>query len=293
MKGNWKSKAPQLALFTAALIWGSSFVVVKNSVDTLPPNLLLAFRFTTACVLLGVVFYKRVARLEWDSLWRGLLMGVFLFAGYSLQTIGITGTTPGKNAFLTAIYCVLVPFFSWFATRQRPDGWNLLAALLCILGVGLVALDSALSMAWGDAVTLAGGVMFACHIVAVATLGKGQDPILMTILQFFAVACLSWTANLIWESFPTQVEPATVWGVLYLALFATALCLLLQNIGQRGTDPAAASILLCLESVFGVLFSVVLYHEQVTLRMGIGFVVIFCSVILSETKLSFLRRSHK
>lgn len=288
-----KSRLPELALFTAALIWGSSFIVVKNSVDAFSPNILLGFRFTIGCVLLSLIFHKKLALLNREYLWKGGLIGFFLFAAYSLQTIGITDTTPGKNAFLTAIYCVLVPFFSWFVTKKRPDGWNISAALLCIVGLGLVCLDSALTVGRGDLFTLAGGVLFACHIVAVSCLGSDKDPVLLTIVQFGFVAMFSWVAGLTFEQLPTGLTAVNVAGMLFLAVFATSLCILLQNVGQKGTDPAAASILLSLESVFGVLFSVLLYHEELTGRLVLGFALIFVSVILSETKLSFLRRKKQ
>ena len=102
--------ASKLALFGASVIWGSSFLVVKNSMDFMRPHTLLAFRFTIGSILLCLLFAKRLKKINKDYIIKGGIMGIFLFIAYSLQTIGITDTTPGKNAFLTAVYCVIVPY---------------------------------------------------------------------------------------------------------------------------------------------------------------------------------------
>ncbi|HBI72474.1 MAG TPA: EamA family transporter, partial [Lachnospiraceae bacterium] len=102
------NRKAKVALFGASLIWGSSFLVVKNSVDTITPHVLLLIRFSVGGLLLCLIFFHRLRELNCDYFIKGSLLGLLLFLGYSLQTIGITDTTPGKNAFLSAIYCVLV-----------------------------------------------------------------------------------------------------------------------------------------------------------------------------------------
>ncbi len=278
------------ALLGATLIWGASFLIVKNSMDVMKPHMLLAFRFTIGCLLLSVIFYKKLKQINREYLIKSGLLGIFLFAAYSLQTIGITDTTPGKNAFLTTIYCVLVPFIFWATDRKRPDVYNISAALLTVLGVGLVSLNGDLTIRMGDAFTLAGGVLFALHIVALSKFSKDKDPILLTILQFAYAAVFSWIIALVFEDFPAVWSTETVLGLLYLAIFATAVALLLQNIGQKYTKPAPAAIILSLESVFGILFSVVFYQEQLTVRLAVGFILIFIAVIISETKLGFITK---
>ena len=137
-------------LFAAAIIWGTSFFVMKNALDVIPVFYLLAIRFTAGAVLLAAVCWKKWAGFTWDYLWRGAVIGAFLFLAYSVQTFGLDRTTPSKNAFLTAVYCVIVPFLYWAAARRRPDRYNILAALLCVTGVGLVSLDGDLSVNAGD-----------------------------------------------------------------------------------------------------------------------------------------------
>ncbi len=278
----------KIALFGATLIWGSSFLIVKNSMDVMQPHMLLAFRFTIAGILLCLIFHKRFRKLNKDYFIKGGILGTFLFLGYSLQTIGITDTTPGKNAFLTAIYCVLVPFFFWAVDKKKPDKYNIIAAFVSIIGIGMVSLNGDLGIRMGDAFTLISGVVFAIHIVALAKFSGDKDPILLTILQFGYAAVYSWIIGLSFEEIPTAWTAASLSGMLYLAVFATAIALLCQNIGQKYTHPAPAAIIMSLESVFGVLFSVIFYHEIITPRLFLGFALIFIAVILSETKLSFL-----
>ncbi len=281
----------KIALFGATLIWGSSFIVVKNSMDVMQPHMLLAFRFTIAGILLCLIFSKRLRKLNKDYFIKGGILGTFLFLSYSLQTIGITDTTPGKNAFLTAIYCVLVPFLFWAVDKKKPDKYNIIAAFVGIVGIGLVSLNGDLSIRMGDAFTIAAGTVYAAHIVAVAKFSGERDPILLTIVQFGYSAVYSWVIGLVFEDIPTIWTVGTVSSLLYLAVFATAIALLCQNIGQKYTHPAPAAIIMSLESVFGVLFSVIFYHEIINVKLFFGFALIFVAVILSETKFSFLKKS--
>lgn len=297
MKEKNLSALAKVALLAATLIWGSSFIIVKDVVDVIPPNFLLAIRFSVGCVVLSLVFFKRLRKIDRTYLWQGAIIGALLFAAYCTQTLGITDTTPGKNAFLTAVYCVIVPFLFWAVSKKRPDRYNVAAALICITGIGLVSLNENLTIGMGDALTLVGGFFYAAHIVAVSKFGADKDPVLITILQFGYSAIYAGVVSLIFE----QPMPAVDWSgelifsIGYLALLCTSVALLLQNFGQKFTSPASASIILSLESVFGVAFSLALYEaEKMTLRIGLGFVLIFVAVLISETKLSFLtKRFHK
>lgn len=292
MNDTLKRILPKFALFSAALIWGSSFFIVKNTVDIFPTNFLLAIRFTIGCLLLCVLFPKKLTQLNRTCLWQGIVLGLLIFTAYCIQTIGLTDTTPGKNAFLTAAYCILVPFLYWITDKRRPDPYNFSAAFLCLAGIGLVSFDGSFSMRFGDAMTLISALFFAAHIVAGARFGGKSDPILLTILQFGTAAVCSWVLGFTTETFPKEIPLNAALGLLYLAVFATTIALLLQNIGLKYADPTSGAILLSLESVFGVLFSMLFYQERLTPRLGAGFLLIFIAVILSETELSFLRKKR-
>lgn len=279
-------------LFVAAFIWGSSFFIMKGAVDVIPTFYLLALRFTGGAVLLALVFWKRWRQMTADYWWRGAVIGGFLFLAYSIQTFGLMGTTPSKNAFLTSVYCVLVPFFYWAAAGKRPDRYNISAAVLCVAGVGLVSLSGDLTITWGDGLTLLCAVFYAAHIVAVAKVSQERDISLLTVLQFFFAAVYAWICGLFTQAMPplSVFTQDTVLQLAYLTVMATAVALLFQNVGQAWSDPASASVILSLESVFGVLCSVIFYGDEVTVRLLVGFVLIFVAVVCSETKFAFLFR---
>lgn len=290
---------PQLLMVAATLIWGSSFLIMKQAVDGLPVFYLLAVRFSLGAGLLAVVFWKKWRLLDRATLKGGCVLGLLMEGAYIFQTYGLNGlgswqgTTPGKNAFFTGIYCILVPFLAWALFKKRPDGYNVAAAVLCVAGIGLVSLGGETAIVGGDVLTMLGGVMFALHILAVPRYAEKSDVILLTILQFATMAVISWLGVLCARQ-PITAIPLENWlRIGYLAVFATALALLFQNIGQAHTPPAAAAVLLSLEAPFGVLFSVLFGSERPTQAMYCGFALIFFAIILSETKLSFLRPQKK
>ena len=279
-------------LFSAALIWGSSFLLMKNSLDSLPVQYLLAFRFTLGTALTALICWNRWKKMTRDYLRRGAIVGACLYMAYNLQTYGLELTTPSKNAFLTAVYCVLVPFLSWLVVKLKPDRYNIIAAVLCVAGVGFVSLEGDLTVNAGDALTLCGAVFFAAHIVAVAKLSPGKDIYLLTTFQCAFFALYAWIGGALTETFPTQLGGDVLLSLAYLGVMATCVALLFQNGGQVNSDPASASVILSLESVFGVIFSVIFYGDPVTAKLLLGFALIFVAVLCSETKFSFLRKKE-
>ena len=256
-------------LILATIIWGSSFVVMKSSVDVLPTFWLLAIRFSFAALVLAVVFIRR-----WKVLDKQ--------------------TTSGKNAFFTAVYCVIVPFLYWFIAKRRPDRFNLIAAFLCIGGIALVSItgDNASAFNMGDVLTLIGGFFFAAHIVAVSRYSEGRDIFILTTLQFASFALFSWLGVLITRPAltPGVFDSSLIMGLAYLVICASCGALLFQNIGQKYTAPSTAAVLLSLEAPFGVFFSILFANERPTPLMFVGFALIFIAVVCSETKFSFLRK---
>ena len=283
-------------IILATIIWGSSFVVMKSSVDVLPTFWLLAIRFSFAALVLALVFIRRWKVLDRQYLIGGTVMGFCLFVAYAFQTFGLEQTTSGKNAFFTAVYCVIVPFLYWAIARRRPDKFNVLAAFLCIAGIALVSVtgDNASAFNFGDVLTLIGGFFFAAHIVAVAKYSEGRDIFILTTLQFASFAVFSWLGVLITRPAltPGVFDQNLIFGLAYLVIFASCGALLFQNIGQKYTAPATAAVLLSLEAPFGVLFSILFADERPTPLMFVGFALIFLAVVCSETKFSFLRKKR-
>lgn len=282
--GVWK-----IALAGAAAIWGGSFVVIKGALDVVPPCWLMFVRFFFSALIVGALFWKRVRpHLDASTLRCGAVLGILSGTAFVVQNIGLTDTTPGRNAFLTATYCVMVPFVNWAVAHRRPGATSIVAAALGILGVGLLSLgdDFSVGLSWGDMLTLVSAVLYALHIVAVARFSaSGHEVMTMTVTQLAMSAVVSLAAALVLEGvidFGVFADPG-IWGALfYLVILSSAVCMVVQNLGQAHVPPAPASLLLSLESVFAVIASVLFYGEVVTLRLACGFASIFAAVVVSE-----------
>ena len=276
----------EFALLFAGLIWGSGFVVMKNSLDLLPVNWLLALRFAMAAVVLCAILWKRVLRMSKQMLIAGIVCGVLLYVGYYVQTLGLSYTTAGNNAFITCIYVVLVPLFHWFISKKKPGAHIVLAAVVCLVGVGLIALQQGFQVNIGDVLTLFCGIIYAVHIVAIARFTeKGLDVLLLTALQFLVAAISAALMGAFMEPFPsaaTLLLPETVSSLLYLGLGCTLLALLLQNVALKYAPVSHASLLMSTEAPFGFLFGIVFLQEPFTLRFLLGATLIAGSIVLSE-----------
>lgn len=271
-------------LLLTALIWGSAFSVVKNTLDSFPPAALIAMRYTIASAITAVVFRRHLRGISRMDVLRGALVGLLLSTAYIVQTVGLQYTTAGKNAFLTTVYVLLVPFGSFVLFRQRLHTANLIAAGMMLLGIGLLSLDGQSGgLNGGDMLTLVCGAFFAGHIIAVERCQRSTDAYALIVLQFAFSAAFAFLYHLLFESaVPLSFNAGSVGGLLYLAVFSTTIAMSLQNIGQSMAPASHAAILLSLESVFGAAFSCLLLGETLTVRMGLGFAVIFAALIVSE-----------
>lgn len=282
-----------LGLLLTAAIWGFAFVVVKDSLDYIGPIYIIAFRYSLAAIVMGIIFIKKWRLLNKKYLCRGAFSGAFLFIAYVTQTIGCNFTTAGKNAFLTTTYVILIPLIMWFLTKKRPQWHVFLAAIISITGIGLLALGTGDSKGLnnGDILTIICGLFFALHIIVTAKYNsQGDDPLFLTLLQFVFCAIYGWILSPIMdgkltiEIFQREFLQKIILSILYLGLFSTMLCFSLQNIGLKYVPSSLASLFLSFESVFGVLFGSLILHEKITPRMICGCVLIFSAVILAETK---------
>ena len=279
-------------LLTAACIWGFAFVVVKDSLDYIGAIYMLAFRFSIAASALALIFVRSLKLIDASYWKRGALLGALLFFAYALQTVGCNYTSAGKNAFLTTVYVMLVPLFSWPLYKKFPGGHVFAAAAISLFGIGLLALSKSdgtlLVVNFGDALTLGCGVFYALHIIYTAKCNIRHDPILLTVLQFFFAAVFSWIAAFLFDgAFPISAvkNPRVIVSMLYLGIFSTMISFALQNVGLKYVRSSFAALLLSFESVFGVLFSAVLLHERLSARMISGGSLNFFAVVIAETKL--------
>ena len=284
MKKN-QSLLGKLALLVTAILWGTSFVVLKNTLDSIGTLWVLAPRFTFSALIMLCVTFRSVRHASARCLKGGAWMGAALAAAYIVQTYGLVYTTPGKNAFLTSTYCVLTPFFSWAVYRRRPELSHLIAAVLCVAGIGFISLSEGFNdVNVGDLLTLFCGVFYSIHILLIERFSDSGDAATLSTLQFAVAACICWVGALLFERLPVNV-PAEAWlSIAYLTVMCTAVCFFLQAWGIRYTPVTTAAMIMTLEAVFGVLISILFYHEVVTPKIALGFALVFAAVLMAELR---------
>lgn len=284
----------RLALFMTAFIWGTSFVVLKNTLDSVGTLWVLAIRFSVSAVLLALFAVKQLRRMDKRVVKGSVMMGLCLAVAYIVQTYGLKYTTPGKNAFLTATYCVLVPFMAWGIYKRKPDASNILAAFLCLIGIGFVSLSNlSEGVNVGDVLTLLCGVFYALQIIMMEQYAAHGEALSISTVQFASAAALCWVGALLFEQPPVAVPTAAWLNIAYLSVMCTAVCFFLQAWGMKYTPSSTAAVLMTLESVFGTFISVLFYHEPMTAKLLLGFALIFVAVLISETKPNLLKRRQK
>lgn len=278
-----QSAIAKLALLLTAALWGSTFTIGKLAADVFSASFIIAFRFLIASLALLPAAYplrKELDRKYWvDGFW----MGLTLFLSYILQVGGLAlDTSPGKSAFLCTTYSVLVPFLHWFVTKERPKAHHIVCVFLCLSGVGILSLSGGWGMSAGDILTVLSGIPCAMNMVLTAIVSKNRNVLLLTTIELWVVTIFAGLFVVFGSGFPAEYPMGAVGGIVYLGLVATALCLFMQSYGLKYAEPAIGGMLISLESVFGVVFSVLIYHEKITLRMIVGFAVIFLAIILSQ-----------
>ncbi len=284
-----KSLMADLSLLIVTIIWGSGFVATKNALDTVSPFSIMTLRFTLACILMCLIFFKHIIKINKSDIKAGCIIGFFLFMGFATQTVGLQYTTAGKQAFLTGTNVVMVPFIYWGVSGKRPDIYNLISAFLCLLGIFLLTFDGTLNINLGDILTLICALFFACHVVSVGYFAEKHDPIILTSLQFLVAAILSLISMFIFGGAPGSLSKNGIIPVLYLAIFSTLIAFLIQNVAQKYTTSTHTAIILSLEAVFGSILSSLLLGESFTYKMLIGCTIILIAIITAETKLEFLK----
>ncbi|WP_165247543.1 DMT family transporter [Adlercreutzia sp. ZJ141] len=274
-------------LLLAAAIWGMGTIVIKDSVDALAPAWLVGIRFLVAGGVLCAVMARRMkANFDAKHVRVSIILGVLTGATYLCNTSGLLDTTASKSVFLTATYCVMVPFVAWAMQRIQPSSTSLLAAVLCIVGVGLIALQptEGARFGWGDAITLVSALFCALHLVATAKYAPGCDIMVITGLQFLVAGVMGVIGAVVFgvPLDPQAFDARMIGGLAYLAIPASIITLGLQNIAVANIPASSASLFLATESIFGTVFGVALLGEVLTASMVAGFVLVFAAIVVSE-----------
>lgn len=286
-KGFWG----RIALLGTAVVWGSSFFIFKNTLNSIGTLWLLTARFAIATVFLIAVCWRKVIKMSRRTLKGSVYMGLSMTAAYLFQTYGLVYTTAGKNAFLTASYCVMVPFLVWWVYKRRPGMHNVVASVLCVAGIGFVSLDNGFGgMNIGDMLTLVCGFFYALQIVLTEEYVKDSDALSLTTVQFAVTFVICFVLALLFEPMPTALPRETCISIAYLGVVSTGICWFLQAWGMKYTPSSTATVLMTLESVFGVIFAAIFADETVSSAAFLGFALILVSELLNELGAGFFKR---
>jgi len=285
-------KKANLMLLVAAFVWGSGFVGSQYALDAgLTPFQLICGRMFIGSICLCVFFYKKLKTINMAEVKVGLVIGLCLFLGFVFQTYGLQYTTPSVNAFVTAVYVVLTPFIRWLIIKEKPDVYANFGAVLTVIGIGFISLTDGFNLSIGIPLTLLCSLAYAFQVVLTDKYTKEYDPINLTVI----IIVFNFILALLASGFFALTRhdlPAFSWkgafSILYLGTICTFIAYIGQNVGQKYTTAVKAAIIMSLEAVFGTALSAIIYGEILTGQMVLGCIIVFCAIIISETKLEFL-----
>lgn len=291
---NFPPNLARLMLLGCAALWGGSYLVAKIAMAAISPQWMMALRTGGACLIMLLLFHKSIIpALNKSILLPAVIVGATYWGTMVLQTKGLLTIDPGRSAFLTASYCVLTPFAAWFATKNRPHNINIIAGVICLIGVGFVALKPgsfSLSLSFGDLLTLGCAVVFSFNLTYLGIYSKKFNAIAVTFVQFAVAFVLFLVGALLTEPMPNAswLEPKIVVSFLYLFLGATTLAQIMQNIGLAHVSAPSASVVMCTESLFSELFSILFWGTRLRFTTLIGFALIFLAVLMSIVRRSVI-----
>lgn len=276
------SRVAEGALLLIAAIWGTTFSLLRDSLQILDPYELMALRFTVAALALGALYARRVASMRPLALWDGLRTGVFLAAAYLTQLIGLQTTSASRSAFLTGTTLVLVPFASFAILRLGPGMGEGLGVAIAFVGLLFFYADAGLSLRSGDLWTLGCAAAFAIQIVYTNVAGRRSDAIAVSVVQMVVAAAAGWIFVAARGGLSTPLQAVPWPTILYLAVAATAFVLALQTWALGKTKPIRAGVIYSMEPVFAALFAMTFFGERMSSREALGSAAILGGVLVAE-----------
>ena len=274
-----------MMLVVVTVIWGGGFIATSGALDSMTPFYIMMIRFVGASVLPLIVCFRKIKELKKEDIRHGMITGTFLFLAFAFQTFGLQYSSPSKNAFLTATNVVFVPYLLWLFLKRKPNRKEVIASVMCILGIALLTLKKdALLLGAGDVLSIVCAVFFALHIIALERYSAHIDAICMTAMQMLTAGVLSTICALIFEQPPQQLNAGAIGNICYLIFISTLLAYLIQTYAQKFTTANTASLILSMEALFASIFSFLILHEVLSAQMIFGAVLIFASVIYIEYK---------
>lgn len=274
-----------ISLVLVTVIWGTTFVVVKEALDTIPVSLLLAVRFTLAALLL--------AWAKWDrrALVPALVLGLLSFIGFATQTAGLAITSASNAAFITGLSVILTPIVARVWLKRALSGRVLLAASVALAGLGLMTLRNGFAAVnGGDLLVLVTALTYAMYIVYLGEVAGKVRGTSLAMMQHLPMAALAWLWAAPEVGKLASVPLSTYLAIFYLAVVATALVAVIQTYAQRVVPAHLAALIFVLEPVFAAGFAMVLIGERLGTLGWLGAGLILLAMVLAEGRLPAAQR---
>jgi drug/metabolite transporter (DMT)-like permease len=287
-----KSKLPlYIAMISIAAVWGSSFVVMKDSLERQNVFSFLSSRFMLAALLMFLYKPGVFRKLTKKFVVRGIIAGILLGSGYIFQTYGLTKTTVSNTGFITGLYIVFTPLISLIILKRHVLKIQWLAVIIATIGLFFISYNG-VTIGFGEILVLISAFIYGAHFVALGEWSDGKNTYALTFIQVVTVAVLT-SIFAFKDGF--QIAPdSTVWlAILYTAFFATFLGFLIQTKAQSVMSATVASVLLATETPFAVFFGLYFHDDPLTLRIITGGLLVMAAmalVIWSDNKKTSMRR---
>ena len=281
-----KRLGADLLLLSVAIVWGATFVVVKESVATTPVFSYLFLRFGLAFGVLLPFIRRHEKLIDPAYLRAGALLGLFYFSAFGAQTLGLVSVGASMSAFLTGLYVVIVPLLLWLIFRHPPRRNALIASIVAVGGLWLLSSpdDAHSSWGFGELATLFCALLFALHIILTDRYSRRFDPLPLVTIQLGVVTLLSWLSSLLFEpvTWPQHFEGSLLLSLLLTGVLATAYALLVQTWMQRYTTPTRTAIIFAMEPVSAAFFGYLFAGEYLSPLQTIGGSLIVIAMLLAE-----------
>ncbi|RMB61701.1 DMT family transporter [Tessaracoccus antarcticus] len=267
------------ALVIVTMAWGSTFFIIKDAISIVDPADFLAARFTIAAILLVAVSWRRLLRLTWQQWGTGLGLGAIYGVGQVVQTIGLRHTDASVSGFITGTYVVITPLLLWVIFRRRVASRTWLSVGLAVAGLAVLSITGMSGGGVGELLTLLGAALYALHIVFLDRSAGRMDALSLTAVQLIGVAATC-TAIALPGSTGTLPDMSAWGAILYTAVIAGALTMLLQTWAQGHLSPTKVAVVMTLEPVFATAFAVALGGETLTGRLLAGGALILAATVI-------------
>ncbi len=274
-----KPTVATLALLVVTAIWGSTFFIIKDAVSKIDPIDFLAVRFAVGAAIPAFVFWRRLSRLTATQWQIGLALGCLYGLAQIVQTVGLQTTAASVSGFITGTYVVLTPIIMWIAFKARLNVRTWVAVALALAGLAVLSLTGLGNGGVGEALTLVGAALYAVHIVLLDRWSRSMDAMSLAIVQLIGVALTTGFLGLP-GGYHVPADPG-VWGaIVYTAIMAGIVTMLLQTWAQRHITPTRVALLMTFEPVFASAFAVGFGGEAVTIRLVAGGALILLATLI-------------